>query len=379
MFNQLFVIILLIASFSCGKSGEDVIDNSFNYRIDTLVVDAKGEILYLEYDLRVADYSEVDGFLYNFNKQAHSIEKIDLDRLEWVETSPLQQEGPDGTGFWISDIQSVGEGRLFLSGEKAGIFSMEGKLIKSVDWTKISQENGGILDEEYFYKQVIHPNFGELVFSLFINYTINSVTLKKLDTSKNNIAVIDIDPNKNYKTYTLGDLSTYNNWAPRVNISSQKDKIIVSHEFANEFYVYSLKSDSLQAITYSSSLIPSRVNPTTEGDLVNSTEDRIKALRNYLGQVSFGMLVWDSKNQQYYRLSSSTQYGEEEREGWILPEISSSEVYLSIFDKDFKLINESPIPELNGRTLSKYFVKDGMLWVFVNLEDEMGFIRVSFE
>lgn len=379
MFNQLFVVILLIASFSCGKSGEDVIDNSFNYRIDTVVVDAKGEILYLEYDLRVADYNEVDGFLYNFNKQAHSIEKIDLDRLEWVETSPLQQEGPDGTGFWISDIQSVGEGRLFLSGEKAGIFSMEGKLIKSVDWTKISQENGGILDEEYFYKQVIHPNFGELVFSLFINHTINSVTLKKLDRSQNSITIIDIDPNENYKTYTLGDLSNYNKWAPRVNISSQKDKIIVSHEFANEFYVYSLKSDSLQAITYSSSLLPSRVNPTTEGDLVNSTEDRIKALRNYLGQVSFGMLVWDSKNQQYYRLSSSTQYGEEEREGWILPEISSSEVYLSIFDKDFKLINESPIPELNGRTLSKYFVKDGMLWVFVNLEDEMGFIRVSFE
>lgn len=111
-----------MASFSCGKSGEDVIDNSFNYRIDTLVVDAKGEILYLEYDLRVADYSEVDGFLYNFNKQAHSIEKIDLDRLEWVETSPLQQEGPDGTGFWISDIQSVGGGSTVFIWRKGGDF-----------------------------------------------------------------------------------------------------------------------------------------------------------------------------------------------------------------------------------------------------------------
>ncbi|WP_373523609.1 DUF4221 family protein, partial [Aquiflexum sp.] len=333
----------------------------------------------LEYDLRVADCSEMDGFLYNFNKHSHSIEKIDLDRLEWVGTFPLQQEGPDGTGFWISDIKGVREGQLFLSGEKAGIFNLEGELLKKIDWSNVSPEEGGILDEEKFYIQVINPNFPESAFSLFVNYTKNSVILKKLDVSQNRIAIIDIDPNENYKTYTLGDLSTYNHWPPRVNINSQKDKIIVSHEFANDFYVYSPQGDSLQAITYTSAYTPVKVTPTNEGDLDNSFEDRIKALQYYRGQIVFGSLVWDSTFQKYYRFSSSTQYGEEKREGWLLPEISESEVYLSIFDENFKLLNESPIPELNGKPLSKYFVKDGMLWVFVNLDDEMGFIRVSFE
>ncbi|SMD43102.1 protein of unknown function [Aquiflexum balticum DSM 16537] len=377
--NRFLLPILLIASFSCGKPGEDITVDTFSYSVDTVTVDAKGEILYLEYELRVADYSEVDGFLYNFNKHSHSIEKIDLDQLEWVGTFPLQQEGPDGTGFWISDIKGVREGQLFLSGEKAGIFNLEGELLKKIDWSNVSPEEGGILDEEKFYIQVINPNFPESAFSLFVNYTKNSVILKKLDASQNRIAIIDIDPNDNYKTYTLGDLSTYNHWAPRVNINSQKDKIIVSHEFANDFYVFSPHGDSLQAVNYTAAYTPSKVTLTTEGDLVNSTDDRKNALQYYLGQVSFGRLVWDAKHQRYYRFSSSTQYGEEERMGWLLPEISNSEVYLSVFDADFKLLDEMPIPELNGLPLSKYFVKDGMLWVFVNLDDEMGFIRVSFE
>jgi hypothetical protein len=379
MFKKLLSAILLFVVFSCGKSGGHIAEETFKYIIDTVSVDAKEEILYLEYDLRVADYSEVEGFLYNFNRHTHSIEKIDIDRLEWVRTFSFQQEGPDGTGFWISDVKSVGEGQLFLSGEKAGVFNFEGKLLKSFDWTKISKDNGGILDEEYTYKQVFNPNFEDLVFSLFVNRHTNSASLKKLNNSQNSISDIDIDPNENYKTYTLGDLTNFNKWDPRLYISSQQDKIIVSHEFANDFYVYHPQNDSLQAVSYSSSFTPSKVAPTTEGDLVNSTEDRIKALKYYLGQVSFRELVWDSKHQRYYRLSASTQYGEVERQGWLLPEISESKVYLSIFDEDFKLLDESPIPELNGRTLSKYFVKDGMLWLFVNLEDELGFIRVIFE
>jgi len=379
MLKKSLSAIFVIVSFSCGKSGDHQAEETFKYKVDTVSVDAKGGILYLEYDLRVADFSEVDGFLYNFNKHSHSIEKIDIDRLEWVGTFPLQQEGPDGTGFWISDIKSVGEGQLFLSGEKAGIFDYEGNLLKSFDWTKISPENGGILDEEYTYKQVFNPNFKDFLFSLFVNRHNNSISLKKLENSQNRISTLDIDPNENYKTYTLGDLTNFNKWDPRLYISSQQNKIIVSHEFANDFYVYHPLNDSIQTISYSSALIPDRVTPTTEGDLVNSTEDRIKALKGYLGQVSFREIVWDSKHKRYYRLSASTQYGEIERPGWLLPEISDSKVYLSIFDADFKLLDERPIPELDGRTLSKYFVKDGMLWLFVNLEDELGFIRVIFE
>lgn len=365
--------------YSCKSNTDSSQERSLSYFIDTVLVDSKDEILYLEYDLRVADFSSMDGMLYNFNRRDHSIEVIDMNRLEWSGSIGLQQEGPDGTGFWISDIQSMGKGELFLAGEKSGIHDMEGKLIKRIDWTKTGPENGRISDEEYFYKQVLNPYFEGIAFSLFVNYSASKIDLKKLDMSKQLISVINIDPNELYKKYALGELYTYNNWAPRVNISSQHDKVIVSHEFSNEFYVYYPKEDSLRAFSYSSTLIPDQVVTTSEGDLVNSTEDRIKALRYYLGQVSFGSLVWDSNNNKYYRFSSSTQFGEEERPGWLLPEISDSKVFLSIFDESFSLLTEMPIPELNGKSLSKVFVKDGMLWVYVNLEDEMGFIRVIFE
>jgi hypothetical protein len=77
-------------------------------------------------------------------------------------------------------------------------------------------------------------------------------------------------------------------------------------------------------------------------------------------------------------LSSSSTFGEEEREDRILHETTSVDVYLSVFDQEFKVISEMPLPELNNKSLAKYFVKDGMLWVFENRDDEMGFVRIIF-
>jgi len=42
------------------------------------------------------------------------------------------------------------------------------------------------------------------------------------------------------------------------------------------------------------------------------------------------------------------------------------------------LIQEAKLPFLTQKPL-RHFIKDGMLWLFVNLEDEMGFIRLRVD
>lgn len=58
--------------------------------------------------------------------------------------------------------------------------------------------------------------------------------------------------------------------------------------------------------------------------------------------------------------------------------LSGQKCFLSVFDKDFNLIAESLVPDLNKRP-DKHFVKDSQIWIFENIDDEMGFIRLSVE
>jgi hypothetical protein len=373
--------ILLVACLSCGKSGDRsaTSDQLFNYRVDSVLVDSKGHIFDLKYSLLKSDYCQQDGFLYTYNGFDHSMDRVDLDQLEFAGNYPLQEEGPDGTGSRVYTVKSIGNEKLFLAGQLAGVFTLAGELVKKFEWNNISSNQGGISAEEFIYQHMAIQGFDHLAFALVTDHIANKASLKMLNSTVKLITTLEIDPKRNYKTYTLGDLTNFNNWTPRVYLSSVKDEIIVSHEFANDFYVYSPDRDHVETVAYSSTYTPSKVTSTSEGDLVNSTEDRVKALQSYHEQVRFGPLVWDPQNSRYYRLSSTSTFGEEKPEDSLLHKAVNIDVFLSVFDDQFNLQGEIPIPELKTSSSIKYFVKDGMLWVFENIDDEMGFIRIIFD
>lgn len=83
-------------------------------------------------------------------------------------------------------------------------------------------------------------------------------------------------------------------------------------------------------------------------------------------------------NEVYYRLSQELVYDEdtEPLPHQFLPDPSSAKIYLSVYDKNFNLVAESKIPQLTKR-VSRHFAKDGKIWIFENIEDEMGFVRLS--
>jgi hypothetical protein len=51
-------------------------------------------------------------------------------------------------------------------------------------------------------------------------------------------------------------------------------------------------------------------------------------------------------------------------------------VFISIFDEDLNLLTESPVTEQTAPP-KKHFVKDGKIWIFENVEDELAFIRLG--
>ncbi len=67
---------------------------------------------------------------------------------------------------------------------------------------------------------------------------------------------------------------------------------------------------------------------------------------------------------------------DDKAENAFLPQTKEAKIFLTVFDEDFNLISEGEIPEFNSESV-KYFVKDGKLWYFTNIDDELGFVILT--
>lgn len=126
---RLFSLPLIIILFGCGQhNNEGLKSDSISISIDSVRVNAKDQFLYLNSYLRHSDLSEDKKFLFNFNLDKHHIKQIDLDKLELVNTYPMEKEGPDGIGTNIHNIRYLQNDTFYISSyERSGIVNLEGE------------------------------------------------------------------------------------------------------------------------------------------------------------------------------------------------------------------------------------------------------------
>jgi len=370
-------IFLMIWIASCREKAESTVDE-LTYSIDTVIIDAGEKVFDLSQMMRISDIDDGNGFLYSYNSYEHSIDKVDLDKLEWVGRLPFEKEGPNGTGSYMSQFRVLDGDKMFIAaGRTSGIYTVDGKVSNRFDWQASDIKRGRIGDSERIWNQVLLNKYDHLLFSIVIDDQAKTASLKKLDTRDKSIDQYAIDPSNNYKAYTLeiDKPESRTLLDPLFFLSTTPDALIVSHEFSNEIFFYDLKNDSLGTVRYPSGILPEKVTPSKQK--FEEFTDLQDAYHGYLEQARFGVPVWDELNRRYYRLSCYKEFSDERKEGQFLAEVLESNVVLSIFDSDFNLLQEALIPELNSES-NKYFVKAGSLWVFENLDDELAFIRLSF-
>ena len=84
--------------------------------------------------------------------------------------------------------------------------------------------------------------------------------------------------------------------------------------------------------------------------------------------------VWDPEKQVYFRFSYLQEFAEVDGNGVN----EKAEVYLSILDLDFNLVSETVVDGLDKRP-NFHFAKDGKIWIFENIDDELAFVRLSID
>ncbi|MAN86985.1 MAG: hypothetical protein CL555_09100 [Algoriphagus sp.] len=89
-------------------------------------------------------------------------------------------------------------------------------------------------------------------------------------------------------------------------------------------------------------------------------------------QIDYWDFYWDEQTQRYYRFASK---------GLPLANIDSPknfEYFLFAYDRNLTLKGEKKLEGFSELPLSGFF-KDGKLWSYVNVDDELGFAVFTFD
>ncbi|MFC0261889.1 DUF4221 family protein [Fontibacter flavus] len=368
---------ILFISVSCQTKLNKQANFNNLYSVDTVIIDSKESLLDLESNIFKSDLNERKSSIFLFNKFKHLIDEVDLDNLEFVNNYPFDSDGPDGTGEYVNDIYEISDSLFFIkSFNRSALFHKNGTLIYKINWTNSIDSNG--LKFGKIPQKEIAVGLNDLkVFGLSFENKNREVFLDILSVKDNSVERFDIDSEKSYHNFVLeiDDPQNYTFMDPIVYLTSENDQIIISHQYSSEIFIFNGEGEYLKTLKCEPSMTPNRASDL-KGKSFHTIEQIEEEYQKLLEQVTFAPPVWDGVNKRYFRLSATRIFKEGEAKGTLHSELQEIKVYLSVFDSDFNLTSEVLVPELTTEFV-KYFSKDGKLWVFENLADELGFIVID--
>jgi hypothetical protein len=380
MRNGIFVFLIGLFLASCG--GNEVekseLSDSFTVSLDTVMVDAGEEFLFLQDNLFMSELSVDGSYLINFNRQEVGAERINLDDLKLDYLIPLEKEGPNGIPQYVSGFLLTPEEYIFIWNYRFyKIFDQKGQLIKDLELEKLAPEllGGSDIYPSRFYLDPKNPN---RLIGHFVNWEDKSYFLIDFDLESSSYTEIELpffEKTQVYNTDIMFDGRWMGSYGPGIYPTSTSEKVILATNVINEVQVFDFSMDSLYTKGWDTPLLGSKRTylPPKEVDGQTGEIEEIRKLAEE--DISYGPLVWDKEEQKFYRFSTKSYFGEEKDEyGSYVP--TRSDVFLSVFDENLDLLGEALIPEMNSSP-KRHFVKEGKIWIFENIEDELGFVRVT--
>lgn len=340
--------------------------------MDTVIIDAGNDIIFLKHQLLNADLSKDRRYLYNFNEQDYTLEKINLDESRLEEKIPFEREGPNGIGSSIGELRAQNEGQITIrSANRIGLFTLKGEKLKSINFDVFNIGAGPGFGGESIGR-IRGLNVGsEMIYGLIQSYDDESYAFAIIDLKDLEITKLELE--------TFEELSNYNlvyssngitiTFKSAVNLEQYGSKLILSNEITNELMWYDSELDSLFIKSYNSDLTANK----KEKEYVNThdTSEGLEAERRKMNQeINFMAPFWDDKSKHFYRLSF------EELPTSLAEEGVNAHVYLTVLDQDLNPMGEARVPQLSKKP-GKHFARDGQIWIYENMDDEMAFLRLT--
>lgn len=375
---------LLILLFSCGEKGsseesksENILQN-LTYSVDTLVMDAGEDIFNLGMGIRSLDLSPDKEFLYYFENMPPKLLKVDLNNKNLVSKTEFESEEPDGVGVFVGKIQAGPDEKLVLLGNNGafGIFDENGTKIKDL---KTKPE--GIdpdLAENFFslYGNCLYDWENEKIYSWPVERGTEllgpGMGLVSINLESNSAKIMKAPEMEIVEKYSivLEENGSFRVSPQEVFLTWHEDKILISCSAMGDFYEFDPKAEETRFIKIDHQVIPNRLTGEIE-NRPRSVESFMNEMAKVNSQIYYQKLNWDPKRKIFLRIAQKVFMPKTPDEKY------DYEYYLLAYDKDFNLLGESKL-DLRERVDYNSFFKDGKLWSYVNVEDELGFAVFTF-
>ena len=372
-----FISLLLFAIlFSCGSkskgTAEDA-DFTFSYTIDTIEIDPGEHLIHITGGMRTAAVSADKKILYNLNPDAPELELIDLETLAYRESFPLEKEGPEGIGTYVSDFAVSDEGKFIFQGYQSFV-KASSKLDKYIS-LKFHSENlyGDTLKgKEGIDFEAIASKNGNHLFATYSDQEFGGIFkgLAIIDLQTMELKKVPIPELESLVDFNITQFNEQGN--PRMSTTERiwllevDDKIYLTHTVRNEAFIYDLKSETLNKKTFHSEL----TSDTKKGlytKRTNSSQEMKDAWAEKNKEVDFQTLIFDDTNRKFWRKSQELDH--------INGNTRVMKSVLTIYDENLNQLHEQELDFSISQNLA--FFKEGTLYSYINLEDELGFVRIK--
>ncbi|RAI95174.1 DUF4221 family protein [Algoriphagus yeomjeoni] len=371
MERQLATLFLAIL-FSCGGKETQISETgnileNLTYLVDTVMIDSKEKLFELSWGPHSSSVTEDGKYLFLFNSKFNQIQQINLDKLEWEKDFDFEVEGPNGISDVVTSTQPLGQGKFLIKPyRKMGVFDEEG--VKLKDYSIPSLPINSELEE--LENSVILSKDQKSLFSLPGIRYFEPRTLARIDLQTYEVQNFPIKEMDWILDLKIGTSTRYS-FDEYMYLKELNEQILVLSPSSSAFYRYDLKTDSLTYHSFVHQLTPI-ANDIKLKNIIETDEEYREELSRYAMGIKFGSPMWDKTRSIYFRIGiKPTQI-----DGPF--QINSSKVFLYVYDQKFNLIGETLIPEISTTPQSPFF-KDGKLYSYVNVEDELGFAVFTFD
>ncbi|WP_297336731.1 DUF4221 family protein [Algoriphagus sp.] len=381
--KKLTSLIFLALIFSCGgNSSEDAksenILQNLSYSVDTVLVDAGEDFLNLSRGISIQSLSDDLTRLYFFERDPYKLVEIDLDQLKVINKTVFETEGPDGVGNYLSNLAVGPEGELFLkSNSVVGIFDQKAKKLQNLKVLPSGIDSTLAKNSSALYSNVVydfgtqkifsHPYFRDAGDNLLLIIDPKTTSATSLPVPKMKI----VDDYTGTFTFESENGTAIAFYFVGSFITLLPEELILSTSAMSGFYKLNTQTQKLEFIEVQHQTVPNQIQ--VEIPQNPSGVEEVRKIQNEIfASVNFLEFKRDDTRQLYFRLGERTFRGET-REDPI-----KYEYHLFAYDKDFNVLGETKLEGVDFALMNTFF-KDGKLWSYVNVEDELGFAVFDFK
>ena len=380
--KKLFLLFCLPLFFSCTEKGSsekvesDNILENLTYSLDTVVVDPGNEIINLKHlGSTYVSLSQSKNLFYFFDRSRFILHEIDLNTLKLVNNYPFEEEGPDGTGRFIYHFKNLPNGNFWVQDllGSTSVFSKTGKRIRNIEFNKEDLLKDFPLGLNLLYE--LQVDFERKKFySLPLMFKMERKHFAVIDSSghvEKTVELPEFDKLEKYKVEYNSGRDGGDGRREQVRLEQPNDLVLISSTVGNGIYIYNPELDSLWFQEFPHELTPLKKDITVK-NVVHSPKELEAEREKFHTQIDYWGYFWDEKTERYFRFASI---------GIPRANVDSPkkyEYFMFVYDKELTLKGETKLDNLETIPKAGFF-KDGKLWSYVNVEDELGFAVFTFD